>query len=135
MEIIPYLWRMIPVDLPVMEIAGAVNEALAVSPRLVVTAPPGAGKSTVLPLTILEEIRRSGSANDGKYNPVNDGKYNPANDGKSESADSGERKAGIAGKIIILEPRRIAARGADRGHPDADAGRRPGPGERGRRDF
>ncbi len=101
---------MIPVDLPVMEIAGAVNEALAVSPRLVVTAPPGAGKSTVLPLTILEEIRRSGSANDGKYNPVNDGKYNPANDGKSESADSGERKAGIAGKIIILEPRRIAAR-------------------------
>ena len=93
---------MIPVDLPVMEIAGAVNEALAVSPRLVVTAPPGAGKSTVLPLTILEEIRRSGSANDGKYNPTNDG--------KSESADSGERKAGIAGKIIILEPRRIAAR-------------------------
>ena len=42
-----------------MEIAGAVNAALAESPRLVVTAPPGAGKSTVLPLTILEEIRRS----------------------------------------------------------------------------
>ena len=71
---------MISVDLPVMEIAGAVNEALAVSPRLVVTAPPGAGKSTVLPLTILEEIRRSESANDGKR------------------------------KILILEPRRIAAR-------------------------
>ena len=77
---------MISVDLPVMEIAGAVNEALAGSPRLVVTAPPGAGKSTVLPLTILEgflrkgEIRQSESANDEK------------------------------GKIIILEPRRIAAR-------------------------
>ena len=54
-----------------MEIAGAVNAALAVSPRLVVTAPPGAGKSTVLPLTILEET---------------------------------------AGKIIMLEPRRLAAR-------------------------
>ena len=62
---------MISVDLPVMEIAGAVNAALAVSPRLVVTAPPGAGKSTVLPLTILEET---------------------------------------AGKIIMLEPRRLAAR-------------------------
>ena len=71
---------MISIDLPVMEIAGAVNEALAISPRLVVTAPPGAGKSTVLPLTILEEIRRSESANDGKR------------------------------KILILEPRRIAAR-------------------------
>jgi len=67
-------------ELPILEIAGAVNEALAVSPRLVVTAPPGAGKSTVLPLTILEEIRRSESANDGKR------------------------------KILILEPRRIAAR-------------------------
>ncbi|MCR5070909.1 MAG: ATP-dependent helicase HrpB [Bacteroidales bacterium] len=77
---------MISIDLPVMEIAGAVNEALAGSPRLVVTAPPGAGKSTVLPLTILEEIRRSEPANDGKGDPANDG------------------------KIIILEPRRIAAR-------------------------
>ncbi len=85
---------MISVDLPVMEIAGAVNEALAGSPRLVVTAPPGAGKSTVLPLTILEEIRRSEPANDGKGEPANDGKGDPANDGK----------------IIILEPRRIAAR-------------------------
>ena len=62
---------MISVDLPVMEIAGAVNAALAVTPRLLVTAPPGAGKSTVLPLTILEET---------------------------------------AGKIIMLEPRRLAAR-------------------------
>ena len=61
-----------PVDLPVMEIAGAVNEALAASSRLVVTAPPGAGKSTVLPLTILED--------------------HPG------------------GKILMLEPRRLAAR-------------------------
>ena len=63
---------MIPVDLPVMEIAGAVNAALAVSPRLVVTAPPGAGKSTVLPLTILDGFCSS--------------------------------------KILLLEPRRLAAR-------------------------
>ena len=61
-----------PVDLPVMEIAGAVNEALAGTPRLVVTAPPGAGKSTVLPLTILEGLHPS--------------------------------------KILMLEPRRLAAR-------------------------
>ena len=63
---------MIPVDLPVMEIAGAVNAALVVSPRLVVTAPPGAGKSTVLPLTILDGFCSS--------------------------------------KILLLEPRRLAAR-------------------------
>ena len=58
--------------LPVLEIAGEVNRALADAPCLVVTAPPGAGKSTILPLTILD----------------------------------GERE----GKILVLEPRRIAAR-------------------------
>ena len=72
---------MISVDLPVMEIAGAVNEALAGSPRLVVTAPPGAGKSTVLPLTILE-------GTPGAKTPY----LHPG------------------GKILVLEPRRIAAR-------------------------
>ena len=55
-----------------MEIAGAVNAALAENACLVVTAPPGAGKSTVLPLTILEGLP--------------------------------------SGKIVILEPRRLAAR-------------------------
>ena len=55
-----------------MEIAGAVNAALAENACLVVTAPPGAGKSTVLPLTILEGLP--------------------------------------SGKILILEPRRLAAR-------------------------
>ena len=39
--------------LPVLEIADAVNRQLADAACLVVTAPPGAGKSTVLPLTIL----------------------------------------------------------------------------------
>lgn len=59
-------------SLPVMEIAGKVNEALPDSPVMLVTAPPGAGKSTVLPLTILSSI-------DG-------------------------------GKVLMLEPRRLAAR-------------------------
>ncbi len=58
--------------LPVMEIADAVNRALAAEACLVVTAPPGAGKSTVLPLTILAGMTR--------------------------------------GKILMLEPRRLAAR-------------------------
>ena len=59
--------------LPAVEIADEVNEALVRNSCVVVTAPPGAGKSTVLPLTIL--------------------------DGAAE-----------AGKVIVLEPRRIAAR-------------------------
>ncbi len=33
--------------LPVSSVAGQVNESLLANPRLVVTAPPGAGKSTV----------------------------------------------------------------------------------------
>ena len=69
------LWAMrkLP-ELPVLEIADAVNRRLAEAACLVVTAPPGAGKSTVLPLTILDGFVEKGS------------------------------------KILILEPRRLAAR-------------------------
>ena len=48
-------------ELPVLEIAGAVNRRLAEAACLVVTAPPGAGKSTVLPLTILDGYVEKGS--------------------------------------------------------------------------
>ncbi len=60
-------------NLPAMQIAGKVNEILKTDSRVVITAPPGAGKSTVLPLTILQ-----GLPDDGK--------------------------------ILMLEPRRLAAR-------------------------
>lgn len=62
------------VALPALAIAGAVNAALDACPSLVVTAPPGAGKSTILPLTVLEALPQA------------------------------------AGRIIVLEPRRLAAR-------------------------
>lgn len=42
--------------LPAWEIAPEVNRQLAEHNALVVTAPPGAGKSTVLPLTILQSL-------------------------------------------------------------------------------
>ena len=66
--------------LPAADIAEAVNTSLAENPSLVITAPPGAGKSTLLPLTILE-----GMASFGGDLPV-------------------------GSKVLILEPRRIAAR-------------------------
>ena len=58
--------------LPAFQIADAINSTLKESANLVVTAPPGAGKSTVLPLTLLE--------------------------------------ATPEGKILMQEPRRLAAR-------------------------
>ena len=60
--------------LPATSIAEELNRRLAACGTVVVTAPPGAGKSTVLPLTMLEAL--------------------PAD----------------KGKILMLEPRRIAAR-------------------------
>ena len=72
-------------ELPVLEIADAVNRRLAETPCLVVTAPPGAGKSTLLPLTILE--------------------------GFLDAAGGGAiGSGGKPRKIVVLEPRRIAAR-------------------------
>ena len=59
-------------ELPVGEVAAEVNAALRQKPRVVVTAPPGSGKATLLPLTIL-----------------------------SDTPD---------GRILMLEPRRLAAR-------------------------
>lgn len=76
---------MIKSDLPAFSIAADVNRRLQESACLVVTAPPGAGKSTILPLTILGFSGGSGSS------------------GLS-------RVSGSSGKIIMLEPRRIAAR-------------------------
>lgn len=68
--------------LPAFAIAEELNRRLAAATALVVTAPPGAGKSTVLPLTMLEALPEG------------------------------------AGKIIMLEPRRIAAVAA--WHPELD---------------
>ena len=59
-------------SLPAYSIAGEVNRILEKHTRLIITAPPGAGKSTVLPLTIFQ--------------------------GRPE------------GKVLMLEPRRVAAR-------------------------
>ena len=63
-------------QLPAAAVAEELNRRLETGGRVVVTAPPGAGKSTVLPLTILESMASIPST----------------------------------GKIIMLEPRRIAAR-------------------------
>lgn len=68
-------------SLPAYAIADAVNQRLAAEACLVVTAPPGAGKSTLLPLTMLEGLLGAAS---------------------SDSAP--------ASRIIMLEPRRLAAR-------------------------
>ena len=86
----------LPADLPVMEIAGAVNAALAASPRLVVNAPPGAGKSTILPLTILEGLSF--------------GKGSERSDRGSLRGTPLNEWGGSGSKILILEPRRLAAR-------------------------
>ena len=87
-------------ELPVLEIADAVNRRLAEAACLVVTAPPGAGKSTLLPLTILDGFVDGGSKVLG-----------------SEQGDGGSLKGtplnGLTksgSKILILEPRRLAAR-------------------------
>ncbi len=70
--------------LPIAAVAEPLNEALRKGTAAIVTAAPGAGKSTVLPLTILEGLLTNGA---------------------------GEAvHASVGGKIVVLEPRRVAAR-------------------------
>jgi ATP-dependent helicase HrpB len=63
-------------DLPIEPLIPEILGALAAAPNLVLEAPPGAGKTTRVPLALLEAAWANG------------------------------------GKIIVLEPRRLAARGA-----------------------
>jgi len=62
-------------DYPIAEILPALRASLAEHPRLVLEAPPGAGKTTQVPLALLSE-------------------------------------AWCSGRILMLEPRRVAARAA-----------------------
>jgi ATP-dependent helicase HrpB len=61
-------------DLPVNDVLPALLETLRVRPNAVLVAPPGAGKTTLVPLALLQ--------------------------------------AGVGGRILLLEPRRLAARAA-----------------------
>ena len=99
-----------PVDLPVMEIAGAVNEALAISSRLVVTAPPGAGKSTVLPLTILLGTAPFLPGNPNTDLPGAETPHFAPGNLKTDSPGAETPHFAPGGKILMLEPRRLAAR-------------------------
>ena len=74
--------------LPASEIAEEVNDTLELNNILVITAPPGAGKSTLLPLTIW-----SGS------------KHFLSKDEKEKKTRHHD-----PGKVLMLEPRRLAAR-------------------------
>ena len=96
-------------DLPIMKIADAVNRQLADSPRLVVTAPPGAGKSTVLPLTILFG---SPSPEGATLASVPGAKTPLSAPGNHKNASLGAETPVFAPgtKILMLEPRRLAAR-------------------------
>ena len=69
-----------PASLPIDDVLPALRAVLAARTEAVVVAPPGAGKTTRLPLTLLEEPWM--------------------------------RQAGEPGAIVLLEPRRLAARAA-----------------------
>ena len=72
----PYPWEVPTPSFPIHELLPAIRESLVVHTRLVLEAPPGAGKTTQVPLALLD-------------------------------ADWLEGK-----KIVMLEPRRVAARAA-----------------------
>lgn len=68
----------LPLDLPVAEALPALAAALRAGPNAVLVAPPGAGKTTLVPLALMAEPWAA------------------------------------AGRILVLEPRRVAARAAAR---------------------
>ena len=82
-------------QLPAARIATELNRALQARGGAVVTAPPGSGKSTLLPLTMLAGM---------------DACTGPGGPGDTGTGRGRTPAAVPAGKILMLEPRRIAAR-------------------------
>ena len=82
-------------QLPAARIATELNRALQARGGAVVTAPPGSGKSTLLPLTMLAGM---------------DACTGPGGPGDTGTGRGRAPAAVPAGKILMLEPRRLAAR-------------------------
>src|SRR3569833_2167403 len=83
-------------QLPIDAALPSLLAALAAGPRAVLVAPPGAGKTTRVPLALLDALPRLAER------PVS-GSIGP---------EQGEKRR--EAKIILLEPRRLAARAAAR---------------------
>ena len=101
-------------QLPAARIAEDLNRALQARGGAVVTAPPGSGKSTLLPLTMLSGL--DGLAADAPKGADGDAVPGPfpgrVLSGPRDSAPSTPRNGASSapGKILMLEPRRLAAR-------------------------
>ena len=70
--------------LPIHDVLDDIRQSLSIKPNLLLEAPPGAGKTTMVPLALLNEVW-------GNDNDDNDGSWN---------------------NILVVEPRRVAARSA-----------------------
>ena len=87
--------------LPVAAVAAALNETLRRGTTAIVTAAPGAGKSTVLPLTILEGLQTCSQGAGQQWGFI-------PSVPQMQSLEASPTNS--AGKIVVLEPRRVAAR-------------------------
>ena len=93
-----------PPDLPVVEVLSKLRERLSPSPSgsdgvgacLVLTAPPGTGKTTLVPPLLADVLTKSAAT----------GPATGAPDGKSPGRGPG--------RVVVTQPRRIAARAAAR---------------------
>jgi len=85
-------------QLPIFDIIDQVRSSLLKKPNLLLEAPPGAGKTTVLPLALLTEER---SWNTAAATTVADA-----------DADADSSANMITKNVWVVEPRRVAARSA-----------------------
>ena len=90
-----------PPDLPVVEVLTELRERLSPSPSssdglgacLVLTAPPGTGKTTLVPPLLADVLVRAGT---------------------TSGTGTGRGPGGEPGRVVVTQPRRIAARAAAR---------------------
>ncbi|VEI13277.1 ATP-dependent helicase HrpB [Trueperella bialowiezensis] len=103
-----------PPDLPV---AAGLADIAAQTGNVVVTAPPGSGKTTLVPPLFAKILADDavGSASPGVLAGVVGVDRNAGGDGTTAAGAAASGAAGAAGrKVIVVQPRRVAARAAAR---------------------
>jgi ATP-dependent helicase HrpB len=84
-------------QLPIFDILKKARQSLQDRPNLLLEAPPGAGKTTVLPLALLTQVSLWSTKEDDEAKPI----------GENQSKHNEPLP-----QILVVEPRRVAARSA-----------------------
>ena len=102
-----------PPDLPVLAALPRIRAALATTPTLVVTAPPGTGKTTLVPPLVADVLAHADTRADGTGPGPQEGADDATGTATPPTACATNPLTSPR-RVVVTQPRRVAARAAAR---------------------